>query len=315
VTQEGTSIPDPTEGKTNLGKMAVLRKTGAEPFRDGDDALGFDVQSFWRWSSSDLMSNVTRGVLAEYIVARATDPSPDGVRDEWAAHDLTTPDGVKIEVKSAAFIQSWYQQRLSTITFRVPKTLAWDADTNLQAMVPQRRADVYVFALLAHQDQATINPLDISQWQFFVLPTAVLDQRKRSQHSITLPSLRKLAEPVAYRELADAVNGAARKRGELSTPPDETTDSGLSLTDIPDSDASWNVISEFALTFNGYDIEGCAEIANAHRHDSLTDLRTCLFYEQRRWRHFGETPDDEAMAYIRDLVKKLRSRFTSDHVD
>lgn len=215
MTQEGTSSSGPRGQQTDLGRMSVHRKTGTEPFRNGNDTLGFDVQSFWRWSASDLMSNVTRGVLAEYIVARATDASPDGVRDEWAAHDLTTPQGIKIEVKSAAFIQSWYQRQLSTITFGVPKTLAWDADTNLQAKVPQRQADVYILALLDHLDQATINPLDIGQWQFFVLPTAILDQRQRSQHSITLPSLRKLTDPVAFSDLAGAVASAATENERI----------------------------------------------------------------------------------------------------
>ena len=52
----------------------------------------------------------------------------------------------------------------------------------------------------------------------------------------------------------------------------------------------------------------CAEIANARRHNSLTDLRTCLFFEQRRWRHFGEDPEGEDMAYIREVVEKIRGR-------
>lgn len=87
------------------------------------------------------------------------------------------------------------------------------------------------------------------------------------------------------------------------------------MIDIPNPDASWREIAEFALTFNGYEVWGsfekCAEIANAKRQDSLTDLRTCLFFEQRRWRHFGEDPDGEAMAYIRALVEKIRRRVSA----
>ncbi len=41
------------------------------------------------------------------------------LRAEWDAVDLTTPDGIRIEVKSAAYIQSWHQVRESTISFRV----------------------------------------------------------------------------------------------------------------------------------------------------------------------------------------------------
>jgi len=73
-------------------------------------------------------------------------------------------------------------------------------------MMKKRQADVYVFALLFHKDKNTGNPLDISQWEFFVLPTKVLDQRERSQYSITLPSLKKLTKSVSYFELGQAVD-------------------------------------------------------------------------------------------------------------
>lgn len=52
----------------------------------------------------------------------------------------------------------------------------------------------------------------------------------------------------------------------------------------------------------------CGEIANSRRHSTLTDLRTCLFFEQRRWRHHGEAPDAEGMAYIRDLMEQIHER-------
>ena len=93
----------------------------------------------------------------------------------------------------------------------------------------------------------------------------------------------------------------------------------LTLGDIPDPNATWPEFAEFALTFNGYEawesFDTCAEIANAQRHNSLTDLRTCLFFEQRRWRHFGGPPDEEAMIYLRGVVEKIRCRVADGHVD
>ena len=85
----------------------------------------------------------------------------------------------------------------------------------------------------------------------------------------------------------------------------------LALADILGSDADWGTIGGFALTFDGYKIHGsfekCAEIANNQRQDSLTDARTCLFFEQLRWRHFGDDPDEETMRYIRSVVELIRS--------
>ncbi len=80
-----------------------MPKTGSEPFRNGDVLLSQTLLGFWRWAASDLVSNTLRGILAEYIVACALD-LPQEVRVEWDAFDLKTAQGLKIEVKSAAYL-------------------------------------------------------------------------------------------------------------------------------------------------------------------------------------------------------------------
>lgn len=196
-----------------LSRIYPARRSGNEPLHSNGCPLGVTLLDFWRWSSSDLVSNATRGVLAEFIVASALGIKLDGVRDEWGAFDLITPEGISVEVKSAAYIQSWSQRNLSLITFRVPKTRAWNADTNVQEKEPRRQAQVYVFALLAHQDKASIDPLNVDQWRFFVLPTTVLDARTRSQHSITLRSLERLAgQAISYDKLREAVRRAVGEK-------------------------------------------------------------------------------------------------------
>lgn len=206
-------MKDERKDMTELHRLNVSRKQGEEPFHANGDIVGFDLLGFWQWSASDLVSNATRGILAEYIVARSLGLADKGVRDEWAAYDLETPSGVKIEVKSAGYLQSWYQKELSKITFRTPKTKAWDAETNKQSLESKRQADVYVFALLVHIDKTTIDPLDLSQWRFYVLSTNALNQRKRSQHSITLKSLEKLCSGcVSYAELPKAVETCIGKK-------------------------------------------------------------------------------------------------------
>ena len=191
-----------------LDRIETSRRPGTEQFLDGRNPVGFDVLSFWQWAYSDLVSNATRGVVAEYLVARALGAA-NGVREEWAAYDVLDPRGITVQVKSAAYVQSWRQDRLSSIIFGCGKTQAWDAATNELGIDRRRHAHVYVFALLAEKDQSKLNPLDVAQWQFYVVPTAVLDARRRSQHSITLPSLRELhTGPVTYWELGAAVGAA-----------------------------------------------------------------------------------------------------------
>lgn len=201
---------------TNLGPIEPTRCTGNENFHDKNKSLKFDLLSFWQWSESDIVSNATRGILAEYLVAQALGIADGNVREEWAAYDLETKEGIKVEVKSAAYIQSWQQRQFSKISFRVPKTFGWTKEENLQSKESKRQAEVYVFALLAHMDQATLDPLDISQWEFFILPTTILNKRERSQYSITLSSLKKLTSAIKYSELKQAVEKAYLQQMESS---------------------------------------------------------------------------------------------------
>ncbi len=188
-----------------LEKLKVVKKDGSERFRAHGSDLDFNVLDYWRWSASDLVGNTARGILAEYIVARALEiPMDKEIRDGWAPFDLEMPDGIKIEVKSAAYVQSWVQERLSRISFRTPKTQAWDPESGQLDPEPKHHADLYVFALFA-QREAPIDPLDLDQWKFYALATSKLDKRK----SISLSALEKLARPVAYHGLTDAVKKAA----------------------------------------------------------------------------------------------------------
>ena len=191
---------------------ASKRKSGSEPFHDGGHPVGGTLLKFWQWSASDLVSNATRGVLAEYIVALALGGPTESVRREWDAYDLRLADGTKVEVKSAAYLQAWKQGRLSTIIFQIGKRRWWDAETGMSSDEPSRHADVYVFALLKHQERDTLDPLNIAQWEFYVLPTYALNDRTRSQHSITLPSLQKISGgPLTFEQLRSAVTFAVKK--------------------------------------------------------------------------------------------------------
>lgn len=204
---------------TNLARMAVTRKTGSERLHAGGHDLGHDLLGFWRWSTSDLVSNATRGVLAEYLVACALGLE-GGLRTEWDAFDLRTGDGTTVEVKSSAYLQSWHQARESAISFDIRPTLGWDATTNTSAATARRQAAVYVFALLHHRDKATVDPLDAAQWTFHVLPTAILDARLLAQQRLGLSTLLALKPAIiGFDALAQAIASAARP--ECAPPSEE----------------------------------------------------------------------------------------------
>jgi len=195
-----------------LKRIKASLKNGNECLTDNGQNTNYNLLDFWRWSVSDLLSNATRGRFAEFIVGTAIGINSENLRDEWDAYDLITDDGIKIEVKSASYIQSWDQKRFSTISFSIKPTKYWDAETNIYRDEPKRHADVYVFCLLKHKDKNTIDPLKMEQWDFYVLPTYRLDNYQRSQSSITINSLEKLTNPKKYSELKDEITKAYEKQ-------------------------------------------------------------------------------------------------------
>lgn len=130
----------------------------------------------------------------------------DGVRLEWDAYDLITADGIKVEVKSAAYIQSWAQTKHSAIQFSIRPAMSWEASTNTYATEMGRSADVYVFCLLKEQDRTLVNPLNLEQWEFYVLATGQINREKGSQKSIGLNGLLKMQPIVTdYEGINEAV--------------------------------------------------------------------------------------------------------------
>ena len=90
--------------------------------------------------------------------------------------------------------------------------------------------------------------------------------------------------------------------------------------EVPSDAAEWPEIWEFALTYNAYKRHGgfdvVAEIGDAALRqwevagllpDDLGTARAALFFEQRRYHHFGEAPSGESAIYVRSLLDRIRS--------
>ena len=170
-------------------------------------STSFTILDFWVWVGSDILNNALRGKVAEYIVGQAVGAWSDAtVRVEWDTVDIRMPEGITIEVKSAAYIQSWRQSRLSVISFGVAETIPWNPETGEYGEMRVRSADVYVFCVLSHRDATTINPLELTQWEFYVVPTRTLDEVLGDQKTVRLSRLRDMGvAPVGYCQLRTAI--------------------------------------------------------------------------------------------------------------
>jgi hypothetical protein len=127
----------------------------------------------------------------------------------WANNDVVTAESVSIEVKAAAYWQSWKvldefgkprterkHQDGPDSSIRFGGLRARDS-SNTVDMRSERalKSDLYVFAFQHERDIRRWNAMDLSQWEFYVLSageSAVL----ASGRTVSLAKLRSTQKPL-----------------------------------------------------------------------------------------------------------------------
>ena len=168
--------------------IAQKLKPNAE-FKCGPDCIQHrTISDFWQWAYSDLMQNIERGVLAEYIVAvlLGVDGKP---RIPWMAYDLELPNG-KIEVKTMSKLQAWYQKRLSNPRVVIRPTRKWDPKTNVMEEEPKLHSDLYVICFFKAESHDIADPLNLAQWEFYVFSRKQIERLLEERKSISLKFLK-----------------------------------------------------------------------------------------------------------------------------
>ena len=226
-------LNDLGEGVNTMSEANTIRQfpkfqNGDAPFRLSDNPVGFTLYDYWQWMGSDLVSNIQRGVLAEFIVAKALGAAEKYPRAPWESYDLQidtdVSDFVTLEVKSAAYVQSWHRvdSKPSDIKFNL------EPKARLTALYgkPARDADYYVFCVLGEPDVFP-NPLDLGQWEFYVLPTDAINKEIPKQKTIGLRPLQNLVSrrglyTANYDKLSEVIHEVIRRdppKGEIIVGP------------------------------------------------------------------------------------------------
>ena len=164
-------------------------------FLNNDDPIpgldGSTVGHFWQWAYSDILSDRNRSIFAEFIVGVALGVL-DTPRVEWDAVDLRFR-GYSVEVKAAAYLQSWTQKKLSAIRYdfrkKRPDIAAEMSESTGEAT---RRADVYVFCHYAETEKARANVLDLPTWDFYVVSKATLTREFDHKQSLSLLDVKRV---------------------------------------------------------------------------------------------------------------------------
>jgi hypothetical protein len=199
--------------------VKVKRTGGNEPFRAGGTALKVKLKHFWQWSVSDLMSNASRGILAEYLVAKALGIA-GGVRNELGPFDLETKDGMKIEVRSFSPFQTSFTEPCSKPSFGTrPVQHCNEATTKFDGEI-EHQADVYVLCVLGDREKNRegVDPLNLDQWDFYVVKASIFNEESPAQKTTGETSLKEVSLiKVEYAELGARIRDLSPSYGTQQT--------------------------------------------------------------------------------------------------
>lgn len=193
---------------------------GDEKLINDGKYLSYSILDFWRWTLSNIILNVNRGAFAEFIVKCALEQGGclENLDEKTGMepYDLDGPPiksigrKARIEVKSAAFVQYWEAKHPDRANFGIAPAVMPDETGDYPENAPkQRNNDLYVFCLYTARDKKR-NILDLSWWEFYVLPTYQLesDERLIKQKTISLKRVKELCKVLTFNELFDAISDA-----------------------------------------------------------------------------------------------------------
>ncbi|WP_373829786.1 hypothetical protein [Bacteroides heparinolyticus] len=172
---------------------------------------------FWKWAYSNILHNMQRGTFADYIVKCALDRGGIITRQEIGTglepYDLEGPiipstgNVARIEVKSAAFVQVWDIKHPERANFSIaPAKMPDETGDFPRSAGRQRNNDIYVFTLYTATDHRR-NILDLSWWEFYVLPTYRIeaDEKLCKQKTISLKTVKELCPTLSFDMLCNAI--------------------------------------------------------------------------------------------------------------
>jgi len=149
-----------------------------EVFKYNNKYLPYTLKDFWSFQYSNLISSKVRDDISKFIVAKALNIT-DRKFEYFDGHDLTSKEGIPIEVRSASYITPLGENPSKEIEFNIYK----NGDTK------KIYGFIYIFCLLSHRSKEGLDPLDINQWEFYVTTKSNLEKILNGNEKITLKKL------------------------------------------------------------------------------------------------------------------------------
>ena len=165
--------------------------TGKEAFTFNNENIGFDFLDFWKFHYSNIYD--LQDKIAEFIVSKALGVHEAQNDQYWTLWDISYRNK-RIEVKETSYYHSFNEegkvsdQRVFGIT---KANGSYDPDKSGNAEFC-RQNDIYVFCLNTGNTRNASYPLNLNNWEFYIIPTSIINEQCGNNKTISLGRIKRL---------------------------------------------------------------------------------------------------------------------------
>lgn len=177
---------------------------GNEKFILNNTELNFGILDFWKSKYSNIYN--MQEVIAEFLVEKALGIDKAQNIDYWTLYDILYRNH-RIEIKQTSYYHSWNENSKISKVRRFGISMA---NSNYEFADGEnkyeRQNDIYVFCLNTGETRADSNPLDLDNWEFYVVPTSVINEKCGSNKTIGLKRVREIGENVSWHDIKKKID-------------------------------------------------------------------------------------------------------------
>lgn len=180
--------------------------TGKENFIGGNEFpfRNLTIMDFRAFQYSNIWNMIAD--LAEFIVAKALGKEKPINREFWSLWDINY-QGYRIEVKATSDYHSWDKEekkKPTRRTFSIAQTHEFYKVTDADLV---RNNDIYVFCYNKGNTPEESYPLNLGNWEFYIIPTNTIDKLCGKQKTISLTKVQKIAgKAVSFDHIKDSID-------------------------------------------------------------------------------------------------------------
>ena len=186
---------------------------GSDKFLFDNMETNMSMLDFWEFKFCNIFD--IQGDIAEFIVSKALGIDKAFNIDYWTLYDIDY-NGVRVEVKETSYYHPWNKNRPVSMarSFGITKANSSYDDKEHENRF-ERQNDVYVFCLVTGFTAEESYPLNLNNWEFYIVPTKNINEKCGNQKTISLQRLKQLGfVPKRYDEIKSTIDSFI-KNGEL----------------------------------------------------------------------------------------------------